>query len=1050
MVRAYLTRLLAVSAVFLASCGGGRDASQALESQAQALKAPQTAVVDAALCTRAAKAQKSTITYRMVDGQCLRSFTGFDEVLVPAEQRRKALAATAAAAAPRVPTITELFDWAETAYPELFPSHQTNRQLGNYTYRYYPQTQNHTAVDGVKVYVQGPLSDGALLYVGDIGAFGCSVFPDTCVTGPKPCSPPANWLANGNTCTPNANQTTQVASGASFTFTDSLGDTRGTASYTCTDGQLALKGAANCEVRPALACNTDNLTWTAGANTCKSNPTDPLQLASGESHTFLSSATRVGSASYTCTDGVLTANGTATCAVPPPAKCTQNSVSWTVNGNTCSSPNLTTEIAAGGSYQFLDQLDTLTGYANFNCSAAGVLSVVQADAVCIVQSHLLDSFGGDGGGADGGASGDGTAGDGAPIVGALVKVLDINGKTAYATTDSRGYFRVDLTGFQPPMLISVTRPDGRVRRSISLLTPKPNQYIFMAVTGLTDKIASDVAIAAGGNGAASLTPQMIAAHLGAITSAINAIRNNPKLRELIVRAGLNPDTFDPLSLPFRANGTGYDQILDNIVVVTDSSGATVVEPVTCNAPASWTVGNLTCMADAGQATTIPSGSNITQVDSNGPTTGSVGWSCVKGVLQPPILASCQLGTSNASCSSPGAWTVGGVTCNADSGAGTTIASGASLSQSDTQGTTTGSVVWTCANGALQQGASSSCRAAIDASNCAVPSSWTVNGSTCIPDPGQTSAIDSGSSVSVVDATGSLTGSAVFSCQNGVVQQGANSTCQTNVACTAPSSWTVGNNVCAPDAGQPTSIAANSSITQLDSSGPTIGSVTYACVNGAVQKTGTPSCQIATAPSDCRAPTSWTVGNNVCTPDTGQAATIPSGYSLTHTDSTQPTTGSVTWSCNNGTVQAVSTPLCQANANGSPTIVNLSSGTYTATTASEEFRFDFQLVQGRATTANDLAVTIIGFDVTRDKLVFVNVTDQTLYTEAQFKALAGVSISEGPYYDPSTTIAFDRSQLGQLGSVTVKDISDAALSQIVVETTVRLGLTASVPRAVPTK
>jgi hypothetical protein len=159
---------------------------------------------------------------------------------------------------------------------------------------------------------------------------------------------------------------------------------------------------------------------------------------------------------------------------------------------------------------------------------------------------------------------------------------------------------------------------------------------------------------------------------------------------------------------------------------------------------------------------------------------------------------------------------------------------------------------------------------------------------------------------------------------------------------------------------------------------------------------------------------------------------------------------VTWTCTNGTVQIWGTPVCQANANGSPTIVNLSSGTYTATSASEEFRFDFQLVRGRATTANDLAVTIIGFDVTKDRLVFVNVTDQTLYTEAQFKALAGVAISEGPYFDPSTTIAFDANQNSQVGSVTVQGIADAALSQIVVETTVRPSLATAVRREAATK
>ena len=114
-----------------------------------------------------------------------------------------------------------------------------------------------------------------------------------------------------------------------------------------------------------------------------------------------------------------------------------------------------------------------------------------------------------------------------------------------------------------------------------------------------------------------------------------------------------------------------------------------------------------------------------------------------------------------------------------------------------------------------------------------------------------------------------------------------------------------------------------------------------------------------------------------------------------------------------------------------TVVNLGVNNVTATSAAEEFRFDFQIVNGRATTAGDGAVTITGFDVTKDKLVFVNTSNSTVYTEAQFKVLPGVVLSESPF-NLSTTIVFDPAA-GVIGGVTLTGVVDAALNQIVVET-----------------
>ena len=42
-----------------------------------------------------------------------------------------------------------------------------------------------------------------------------------------------------------------------------------------------------------------------------------------------------------------------------------------------------------------------------------------------------------------------------------MRVTDTTGRLATATTDDKGYYRVKLTGMVPPLLVRVTRPDGK-------------------------------------------------------------------------------------------------------------------------------------------------------------------------------------------------------------------------------------------------------------------------------------------------------------------------------------------------------------------------------------------------------------------------------------------------------------------------------------------------------------------------------------------------------------------------------------------------------------
>ena len=193
---------------------------------------------------------------------------------------------------------------------------------------------------------------------------------------------------------------------------------------------------------------------------------------------------------------------------------------------------------------------------------------------------ILDSFGqvvaaGGSDGVGGGDSGaDGTAGEGAAIVGGRVQVTDTNGKTVAAITDAQGYYRVKVTGFAPPFVVTVTKVDGKVLRSLSVAPLKVNGFVTVNISGLTDKVASDVAIAGGKKGAADLTPQIVAANTSAITVSINNLRT--QLSSVITAAGLAVATFDPIGVPFRPDHKGYDFVLENVKVVIAADGSTQV------------------------------------------------------------------------------------------------------------------------------------------------------------------------------------------------------------------------------------------------------------------------------------------------------------------------------------------------------------------------------------------------------------------------------------------------------------------------------------------
>lgn len=104
-------------------------------------------------------------------GQCLRT----SRVLGVAMGK-----AVVSVAAPAIPDATALMDWAETTYPAIFPSKQSNQTFDPYVYRYYPETGTYLGVAASVVYVLGPITNNQLTSVGTLSDFACKVYASAC------------------------------------------------------------------------------------------------------------------------------------------------------------------------------------------------------------------------------------------------------------------------------------------------------------------------------------------------------------------------------------------------------------------------------------------------------------------------------------------------------------------------------------------------------------------------------------------------------------------------------------------------------------------------------------------------------------------------------------------------------------------------------------------------------------------------------------------------------------------------------------------------------
>ena len=182
----------------------------------------------------------------------------------------------------------------------------------------------------------------------------------------------------------------------------------------------------------------------------------------------------------------------------------------------------------------------------------------------------------------------GVAASGAPLAGAIVTVIDSDTTTTNplpVTTGTDGSYTVDITGLKTPLVIQVTATVEGVETKTLAVVPSvtANADNTANVTPLTNAVAA--LIAPGGDPLALLVPATLASSAtatnvsNATALVVNTLATDP------VIAGVLGATFNPLTTPFTANGSGVDGVLDKLKVDVASSGVSITN---LTAPVSGT------------------------------------------------------------------------------------------------------------------------------------------------------------------------------------------------------------------------------------------------------------------------------------------------------------------------------------------------------------------------------------------------------------------------------------------------------------------------------
>lgn len=594
------------------------------------------------------------------------------------------------------------------------------------------------------------------------------------------------------------------------------------------------------------------------------------------------------------------------------APCAATTLTWSVNGNVCSAsaPN---SLHQGNSGSLVDNTEPTKGNATFSC-LNGVYSE-NAGSTCVAAANC-------------------------PAGAAVSWTVGVNTCTGTApTTIATGATSPTVTDSTAPTTGSAqfTCNNGAMTQTAGATCTSPNPCTSQGVSWTV-----------GGITCTGTAPNRNDGQVTPILSSTNANTGSARFTCNNGTYFQTPAQESASSCTAPAAGCGGGQYFTwtsggntcegfstaagsgSTITISDGSGPTTgTANLSCN-NGTFTITSSNCSAPtgncpAGQYITWSSGPNTCEgftqatnnnqqtlvTDNSAPTTGTAGLQCSNGSYA-MISSNCSA-PANANCAGTTvSWTRdgGATTCSA---AIASTPDGATTGVSSTNGNV-GNADFTCNNGTFTQGFSTCTRPA-GASGCTAnqPISWSQNGNVC---NSTTIAMVSGSSQSYSDPNGPTTGTATFSCFDGVLSQQGAGSCSggstSNCNAGANLQWSVGATICNVLSNAQTN---GSSQVYTDSTSPNTGSATYSCNNGTFTLQSVSSCSSGSPPPATPCPAGanlqWSVGATICNVSSTSQA---SGSTQVYTDSTSPNTGSATYSCNNGSFTLQSVSSCSS---GSP-------------------------------------------------------------------------------------------------------------------------------------
>lgn len=209
----------------------------------------------------------------------------------------------------------------------------------------------------------------------------------------------------------------------------------------------------------------------------------------------------------------------------------------------------------------------------------------------------------------------GTAASGSPLTAAAVTLVDAKGVTRSATTASDGTFTLLTGGLTPPFVIKVLPTSGNALYSVSA---DANANSVVNVDPLTDLIIRSWYSTQGqtvdaGFASPGTLPPPSPAQVQLISNIVLQVT-----QLWLTNNGVDTSTFNLISTPFSANGTGFDKVLDQ-TTVNPGAGTVKITDGTTTQNSTVTYNTTTSAVTINSSTSNGTSTSVSSVSTIAPT-----------------------------------------------------------------------------------------------------------------------------------------------------------------------------------------------------------------------------------------------------------------------------------------------------------------------------------------------------------------------------------------------------------------------------------------------